>query len=49
MRRLTDAPMWTQGAAEYGWRWYFGEDQDSDVSPYASPSRAIDLSSRLRT
>ncbi len=44
MRQFTDTPMWYRAAAERSWRWYLGEVHRGDVSPYAAPARAEDLS-----
>ncbi len=43
MRRFTDTPMWSRPAAEKSWEWYLGDAHGGDVSPYASPARAEDL------
>ena len=42
MRTFVDTPMWSRPNAERSWSWYLGEDT-GDVSPYASPSIATDL------
>lgn len=42
MRAFVDTPMWSRPNAERSWSWYLGEDT-GDVSPYASPSIATDL------
>ncbi len=44
MRAFVDTPLWNRHAAEQSWRWYLGPDHTGDVSPYASPSVASDLS-----
>jgi acetyl esterase/lipase len=48
MRALVDTPLWNRPAAELSWRYYLGPDYegpgDGDVSPYAAPARAADLS-----
>ena len=45
MQRFTDTPMWHRSAAERSWRWYLGDAYGTgDVSPYAAPARAADLS-----
>jgi len=45
MRTFTDSPMWNRPLAIQSWRAYLGPDVDSEnVSPYAAPSRADDLS-----
>jgi acetyl esterase/lipase len=43
MRTFVDTPMWHRPNAEISWRNYLG-DECTDVSPYASPSIATDLS-----
>jgi acetyl esterase len=43
MLRFGDTPMWNHHAAEQSWRWYLGGATGDDVSPYASPARATDL------
>jgi acetyl esterase len=42
-RQFTDVPDFARPEAELMWRWYLGEDAH-DVSPYAAPARAKDLS-----
>src|SRR6516165_2294694 len=45
MRRFIDTPMWSRPAAEKSWEWYLGDAWGTnDVSPYAAPARATDLS-----
>jgi acetyl esterase/lipase len=48
MRGFTDTPMWNRPNAELSWRYYLGVAEGSaaprQVSPYAAPSRAEDLS-----
>ena len=48
MRDFTDSPMWNRPNAVTSWRYYLGragEAQPGDeVSPYAAPARATDLS-----
>jgi acetyl esterase/lipase len=44
MRAFTDTPMWSRPAAVLSWQRYLGGDDRSDVSPYAAPARATDLS-----
>jgi acetyl esterase len=45
MRTFVDSPMWNRPLAEVSWRAYLGADADlDDVSPYAAPARATDLS-----
>jgi acetyl esterase/lipase len=43
MRAFVDTPMWHRGAAIKSWEMYLGPDH-GEVSPYASPSIAADLS-----
>ena len=43
MRAFVDTPMWNRPNAVISWRNYLGEDQ-GEVSPYASPSIADDVS-----
>jgi acetyl esterase/lipase len=43
MRTFVDTPMWHRPSAELSWRYYLGPDV-GDVSPYASPAIATDLS-----
>jgi acetyl esterase len=42
-RQFTDVPDFARPEAEVMWRWYLGEGTH-DVSPYAAPARASDLS-----
>jgi acetyl esterase/lipase len=42
-RQFTDVPGFARPEAEVMWRWYLGENAH-DVSPYAAPARAKDLS-----
>jgi acetyl esterase len=42
-QQFTDVPDFARPEAEVMWRWYLG-DHAADVSPYASPARANDLS-----
>jgi acetyl esterase len=42
-RQFTDVPDFAKPEAEVMWRWYLGEDAH-DISPYAAPARAKDLS-----
>ncbi len=42
-RRFTDVPDFARPEAEVMWRWYLGTDV-VEVSPYAAPARASDLS-----
>jgi acetyl esterase/lipase len=43
MRTFVDTPIWHRPNAELSWRYYLGDDP-GDVSPYASPAVAVDLS-----
>lgn len=43
MRAFTDTPLWHRPNAEISWRYYLG-DNPGEVSPYASPAIAADLS-----
>jgi acetyl esterase/lipase len=43
MHSFVDTPMWHRPNAEVSWRYYLGEET-REVSPYASPSIATDLS-----
>jgi len=44
MRAFVDTPMWHRPNAELSWKYYLGDDA-ADVSPYASPAIAEDLTS----
>lgn len=45
MRDYVDTPIWHRSNAVYSWRSYLGtEPGGEDVSPYAAPARATDLS-----
>jgi acetyl esterase/lipase len=45
MRTYHDSPQWDQPGLVFGWRCYLGTEPGSaDVSPYAAPGRAEDLS-----
>ena len=45
MRSFTETPMWNRPLAEQSWRAYLGRwPAGEDVSPYAAPARADDLS-----
>lgn len=41
---ITDARVWNRESNTFGWNMYLGEDNDKDVSQYAAPARAEDLS-----
>jgi acetyl esterase/lipase len=44
MQAFTDTPLWNRPNAIWSWRHYLGPDHSGDVSPYAAPARAEDLS-----
>jgi acetyl esterase/lipase len=44
MKQFTDTPLWNRGNAIMSWRNYLGDALGGDVSYYAAPSRAEDLS-----
>jgi acetyl esterase/lipase len=44
MQAFTDTPLWNRPSAVLSWQRYLGGDDRSNVSPYAAPSRATDLS-----
>jgi acetyl esterase len=44
MRAFEDTPLWNRPNAVWSWRHYLGADHDGEVSHYAAPSRAKDLS-----
>jgi acetyl esterase/lipase len=43
MQAFTDTPMWSRPQAILSWQRYLGADHTGDVSPYASPATAPDL------
>jgi acetyl esterase/lipase len=43
MQEFVDTPMWSRPSAEASWRMYLGERYGGDVSAYAAPARAADL------
>src|SRR5262249_33172176 len=43
MRTFVDTPIWHRRNAELSWQYYLGQNP-TDVSPYASPATAADLS-----
>ncbi len=43
-KAFTDTPLWNRPNAEWSWRHYLGPDHTGEVSPYAAPARATDLS-----
>lgn len=42
--RIHDSRVWDRSTAEVSWRMYLGDSHDGNVSPYAAPARATDLS-----
>jgi acetyl esterase/lipase len=44
MLAFTDTPLWNRPNAVWSWRHYLGPDHAGEVSPYAAPARAEDLS-----
>jgi acetyl esterase/lipase len=42
--RIHDARVWDRSTAEASWKMYLGDSYGGDVSPYAAPARATDLS-----
>ena len=44
MRAFTDTPLWNLPNAQASWRHYLGPAHGGEVSPYAAPARAKDLS-----
>ncbi|MEV6237693.1 alpha/beta hydrolase [Lentzea sp. NPDC051838] len=44
MRDYVDTPLWNRPNAIYSWASYLGAEPAGDVSPYAAPARATDLS-----
>ena len=44
MQQFTDTPLWNRPNAVWSWRHYLGAEHTGEVSPYAAPSRALDLS-----
>jgi acetyl esterase len=44
MRAFTDTPLWNRPNAVWSWKHYLGPNHRGEVSPYAAPSRAKDLS-----
>jgi len=43
MTSFVDTPLWSRPNAVKSWEMYLGRDHDGEVSPYASPSLADDL------
>ena len=44
MLAFDDTPLWNRPNAVWSWRHYLGPDHQGEVSPYAAPARAEDLS-----
>jgi acetyl esterase/lipase len=44
MRAFQDTPLWNRPNAVWSWRHYLGPSHTGEVSPYAAPARAKDLS-----
>jgi len=44
MLAFVDTPLWNRPNAVWSWRHYLGPDHRGEVSPYAAPARAEDLS-----
>lgn len=44
MRAYTDTPLWNRPNAVWSWKHYLGTDHTGEVSEYAAPARARDLS-----
>ena len=44
MQAFTDTPLWNLPNARWSWHHYLGPDHKGEVSPYAAPARAEDLS-----
>jgi acetyl esterase/lipase len=44
MKAFTDTPLWNRPNAVWSWKFYLGEKHSGEVSPYAAPARAKDLS-----
>ena len=42
--RIRGARVWDRSTAEASWKMYLGDSYGGDVSPYAAPARAADLS-----
>jgi acetyl esterase/lipase len=42
--QVVDAPAWSSGLSRFAWDCYLGADRGDEVSPYAAPARAADLS-----
>jgi len=44
MVQFVDTPLWNRPNAVWSWKHYLGPDHEGEVSPYAAPARAKDLS-----
>ena len=44
MQQFVDTPVWHRSNAILSWRYYLGDEAPGEVSPYAAPARATDLS-----
>jgi acetyl esterase/lipase len=44
MRQFVDTPVWHRANAVLSWQYYLGPGVGGEVSPYAAPARAADLS-----
>jgi acetyl esterase/lipase len=44
MQQFVDTPVWHRGNAILSWKYYLGDGHTDEVSPYAAPARATDLS-----
>jgi acetyl esterase/lipase len=44
MRAFQDTPLWNRPNAVWSWKHYLGPNHQGEVSPYAAPARATDLS-----
>lgn len=44
MQQFVDTPLWHRENAVLSWRFYLGDGAGDEVSPYAAPARAEDLS-----
>ncbi len=44
MKQFCDTPLWNRPNAEWSWRHYLGPEHRGEVSPYAAPARAEELS-----
>jgi acetyl esterase len=44
MQQFVDTPVWNRPNAVLSWKYYLGDNWNGEVSPYAAPARATDLS-----